>query len=52
MKCSSCHIVVNTEEGFSKFDCPKCSNFEIIRCKTCRKRSKEYRCQKCGFVGP
>lgn len=34
------------------FKCPSCLEVEISRSRKARELSKEYKCPKCGFVGP
>ena len=50
--CTSCNREIPSGEVASRFFCPKCGEFEIWRCTTCRKISNPYRCPKCGFEGP
>jgi len=38
--------------GNITFKCPSCNDFEISRSKNGRDQSKDYTCEKCGFVGP
>lgn len=40
------------EAGSVTFKCPKCSETDISRSKKARELAKEYKCPKCGFVGP
>ncbi len=35
-----------------KFKCPNCGESEISRSRKARSLAKEYKCPKCGFVGP
>lgn len=48
MKCNSCDK--DTSEGVM-FKCSTCGE-EIFRCIRCRTLSIDYRCVKCGKVGP
>ena len=52
LKCSSCGVNLVGQEDFVKFDCPKCGETIIIRCKQCKQLSNSYKCEKCGFEGP
>ncbi|MEM5811430.1 MAG: zinc finger domain-containing protein [Candidatus Aenigmatarchaeota archaeon] len=52
MNCTSCNRNILEKEHFTRFKCPNCGEFEIIRCKTCRALSVPYTCQKCNFMGP
>ncbi len=40
------------EVGSITFKCPNCGETEISRTRKARELSKEYKCPKCGFVGP
>jgi len=40
------------ERGSVSFKCPACGDAEISRSRNARELSKEYKCPKCGFVGP
>ncbi|HLC51287.1 MAG TPA: zinc finger domain-containing protein [archaeon] len=51
MRCSTCNVQLVGQEEFVRFQCPACSENEIIRCARCRKQSNAYKC-KCGFEGP
>ena len=48
--CSTCNKEVTTD--FVEFKCPKCSKSLVVRCESCRKSAKPYKCAECGFVGP
>jgi len=43
--------VIN-EVGSTTFKCPSCGKSEISRTRKARELSKEYTCDKCGFIGP
>jgi len=47
-KCVSCNKEV---DNFVKFKCPECGS-DIIRCQHCRALDIDYKCSKCGFIGP
>ncbi|MFC1697487.1 zinc finger domain-containing protein [Nanoarchaeota archaeon] len=50
--CLSCKVKLANLTGSVKFKCPKCGEFEIIRCKHCRDIVAKYKCAACGFEGP
>ncbi len=50
--CSCCNRPVGSGEIATRFPCPNCGQFEIVRCQTCKKISNTYRCPRCGFEGP
>lgn len=50
--CVSCKKKVTNDAGTSKFMCPKCGKYEIVRCTHCRKIASRYICAECGFTGP
>lgn len=50
--CSSCSREVAPGEIATRFPCPNCGEFEIWRCAKCKRLSNEYKCPKCGHVGP
>ncbi|MDP7115809.1 MAG: zinc finger domain-containing protein [Candidatus Woesearchaeota archaeon] len=52
LRCMSCRQNITNQSGNVKFKCPKCSKFEIIRCKHCREIAAAYKCPECGFTGP
>ena len=52
MNCISCGTDVRAKENWVKFECPKCGEYEILRCSTCKALSNPYKCPKCGFEGP
>ena len=49
--CISCKLKI-VEKGSTKFKCPQCGQYEIIRCKHCRETAVKYTCPNCGFIGP
>lgn len=51
-QCISCKRSVVNREGVTKFDCPSCGNYQIVRCGHCRKIVAKYTCPQCNFVGP
>jgi len=52
LKCSSCKKRIANMRGTSKFKCPKCGKYDIIRCQHCREIVAKYRCPGCEFEGP
>ena len=52
MKCTTCKNNLLSEEDFTLFECPSCTNVTIYRCNECRRRSNIYLCPQCGFEGP
>ena len=50
--CSSCKKNVANTEGTTRFDCPNCGKFEIVRCLHCRGLAAKYTCPQCNFEGP
>jgi len=50
--CSSCKKRISNTIGSTRFMCPKCAKFEIVRCNHCRKIAAKYKCSECGFEGP
>ena len=50
--CISCKKRITNDPGSTKFPCPKCGEYEIIRCKNCREIVAKYKCPLCGFIGP
>ena len=50
--CTSCHAKLTNLKGSTKFMCPSCGKFEIIRCKHCREIAARYTCGNCSFSGP
>lgn len=51
-RCISCKKRVTNMIGTTKFNCPKCGKFEIVRCKHCREIASKYKCAECNFEGP
>ena len=51
-QCTGCKVKISNVKGSTKFKCPGCGDYEIIRCFDCRKVGTKYKCPKCGFVGP
>ena len=52
MNCTSCHKNLLSEDNFTRFSCPACSDSEITRCASCRVKGVLYFCEKCDFEGP
>ncbi|HDH91518.1 MAG TPA: DUF1610 domain-containing protein [Candidatus Aenigmarchaeota archaeon] len=50
--CNSCNVNVLGKKGFVRFYCPNCGKELIVRCRTCKALSNEYKCKNCGFIGP
>ena len=50
--CSSCKKSITNTKGTTKFSCPKCGEYEIIRCAHCRAIAAKYVCPSCQFEGP
>lgn len=50
--CTSCKTRADNNIGKTKFKCPNCGEFEIVRCLNCRQIGAKYKCEKCGFEGP
>jgi len=48
--CISCKKKIS--RGAARFKCPKCGEYEIIRCKNCREIAAKYTCPSCNFEGP
>ncbi|MEK6963559.1 MAG: zinc finger domain-containing protein [Nanoarchaeota archaeon] len=51
-ECLSCKINIANDRGTTRFACPKCSKYEIIRCFKCREIVSKYKCPECKFEGP
>ncbi|MBN2454100.1 DUF1610 domain-containing protein [Candidatus Woesearchaeota archaeon] len=49
--CLSCKKKI-TNLSVTRFMCPECGKYEIVRCKSCRENAVKYTCPKCGFTGP
>ena len=52
LNCNSCNVKIVNMAGAVKFKCPKCSEFELVRCAHCRKLVSKYTCPNCQFIGP
>ncbi len=50
--CISCKKKITNKAGSTKFPCPNCGKYEIVRCKHCREIVAKYECPLCHFVGP
>jgi predicted RNA-binding Zn-ribbon protein involved in translation (DUF1610 family) len=50
--CSSCKKKVVNDPGCVNFRCPKCDQYEIVRCANCRSNAVKYKCPSCEFEGP
>ena len=51
LKCISCNKKI-MNETVTRFKCPNCGKYEIIRCQSCKKNCVKYKCPECGFIGP
>jgi hypothetical protein len=52
LRCTSCGISVESDDGWVEFTCPECSKERIVRCDKCKKLENSYVCRNCGFTGP
>lgn len=50
--CISCKKNIVNQHASTRFQCPSCSKYEIIRCGHCRSIVAKYICPQCNFVGP
>ncbi|MGQ9551876.1 MAG: zinc finger domain-containing protein, partial [Candidatus Bathycorpusculaceae bacterium] len=50
--CTSCSKPLQPGTEATKFLCPNCGEIQIRRCGKCRKFGRQYKCPKCGFIGP
>lgn len=50
--CISCKKKIANDTSTTRFKCPKCGKYEIIRCGHCRSIVAKYKCPECGFIGP
>ncbi|MEM2840848.1 MAG: zinc finger domain-containing protein [Candidatus Bathyarchaeia archaeon] len=50
--CNQCGRTIIPGEAAVKFNCPNCGDVLIWRCEKCRLFAREYKCPKCGNVGP
>jgi len=50
--CISCKISIANNRGSVIFTCPKCGEYEIIRCQHCRAIAAKFKCPNCSFEGP
>jgi len=50
--CTGCGKIIAPFENSVSFPCPNCGDVIIRRCERCREFAKEYKCHKCGFIGP
>lgn len=50
--CMSCKKRITNTIGTVRFPCPKCGEYEIIRCMHCRQLAAKYKCANCSFEGP
>ncbi|MBI2145930.1 RNA-binding protein [Candidatus Woesearchaeota archaeon] len=50
--CNSCKKKTVNDRGTVTFKCPKCSQYEIVRCAGCRSNAVKYLCPSCNFSGP
>jgi len=52
LHCNSCNILITNVKGSTRFMCPECGKYEIIRCGQCKRLGAKYKCAECGFEGP
>lgn len=52
LTCISCKRRITNERSATRFMCPKCGKYEIVRCGHCRDIVAKYTCPECGFTGP
>ncbi len=52
LTCYSCKRSIVNGVGAVVFPCPKCGQYEILRCKRCRQIVAKYTCPGCHFEGP
>ncbi|MDO8656008.1 MAG: zinc finger domain-containing protein [Nanoarchaeota archaeon] len=52
LQCISCKKKVVNDQGHTKFLCPSCSKYELVRCTNCRAKAAKYSCPACNFTGP
>ena len=50
--CTTCKKSISNDGNSTKFQCPNCGEYEIIRCSNCRKTVAKYVCPNCKFEGP
>lgn len=50
--CNSCKQKITNQAGTTKFKCPNCGKYELVRCKHCREIAARYTCSECEFTGP
>ncbi|MBD3351176.1 MAG: DUF1610 domain-containing protein [Candidatus Lokiarchaeota archaeon] len=50
--CNGCGKNIAPYENSVTFPCPQCGDIDINRCERCRQFAIEYKCPKCGFIGP
>jgi Zn-ribbon RNA-binding protein len=50
--CSSTKNKITNDIGSTRFKCPNCGEYEIIRSKKARELAIKYTCPGCGFEGP
>ncbi|HLD00768.1 MAG TPA: zinc finger domain-containing protein [Candidatus Nanoarchaeia archaeon] len=50
--CNSCKKKIVNDPGSVTFKCPKCGQYDIVRCKTCRVKAIKYKCPGCNLIGP
>jgi len=50
--CKSCKRNITNMDSTTRFNCPDCGKFEIVRCLHCREIAAKYTCPNCNFEGP
>lgn len=52
LDCNSCKRLIVNDHGSVIFPCPKCGDYQIVRCRRCRQIVAKYTCPSCKFEGP
>ncbi|HIH11056.1 TPA: RNA-binding protein [Candidatus Woesearchaeota archaeon] len=50
--CTSCKRKVVNDKGSVSFRCPQCTNYDFVRCASCRTIAVKFACPNCSFIGP
>ncbi|UCG36922.1 MAG: DUF1610 domain-containing protein [Candidatus Bathyarchaeota archaeon] len=50
--CTSCNRTIAIGAKATRFNCPSCGDITVWRCQKCRRFGRQYKCPKCGFMGP
>lgn len=51
-KCITYKTSLMNDKGSTKFACPNCGKYEIVRGSKARETVSKYKCPECGFEGP